>query len=75
MVQVSVKDCSYVKLEEKKNLVFTKEKKKSLSQITENCCYKCAAGSGFGVFPSEVNKLYDNPQNTRRGYALQLSHI
>lgn len=40
MVQVSVKDCSYVKLEEKKkkNLVFTKEKKKknlSVSQITE----------------------------------------
>lgn len=38
MVQVSVKDCSYVKLEEKKNLVFTKEKKNknlSVSQITE----------------------------------------
>lgn len=37
MVQVSVKDCSYVKLEGKKNLVFTKEKKKNLSvsQITE----------------------------------------
>lgn len=39
MVQVSVKDCSYVKLEEKKkNLVFTKERKKknlSVSQITE----------------------------------------
>lgn len=48
MVQVSVKDCSYVKLGGKKSSVYKRIIKKNLSvsQI-----YKCAVGSGFGIFP------------------------